>query len=186
MIPFALTAALLAATPEADARSIRVFASAGLLTSPSGAGADLSAGIRCGVARHFALTLDVGYGTIGAAPSLQDRWWVMPALVFAIPLGRLRVDLGAGLGLATASGFGSWSEYRADRTTWAVELIPTVRGHATVSLELTRSVELFARADLAALLLEGNTIGIRSGEPRPGLSDTTWANLSFGVQFRLL
>jgi len=39
--------------------------------------------------------------------------------------------------------------------------------------------------DAGSLLLGGNSVGIRSGNPTPGPMDTTWLGLSMGVRYRL-
>ncbi len=54
------------------------------------------------------------------------------------------------------------------------------------TMQLNNTIDVFTRLDVGSLLLEGNTIGFRDGNPRPGIMDTMWINLSLGVSFRLL
>lgn len=167
---------------------VGLFAAAGYLGSPGASGAELSSGLRFGFARHLAVSLDLGYGLLKTSPGIQDRWWVIPAVALVIPAGRLQFDLGLGLGVGASSGYTSWSAYAAAPFTpiWAYQLIPTLRVHAVASMELTHRVDVFARVDVASLLLGGNSLGSRVGTPNPGVQDTTWGTLSIGVQFRLL
>ena len=75
---------------------------------------------------------------------------------------------------------------RRSSTDWAFQLAPAVRGHGIATIQLNSHFDAFARLDVGSLLLEGNTIGIRDGNPRPGIMDTLWINLSLGLSFRLL
>ena len=163
------------------------FITGGYLTSPGTQGGAVSTGLRLGLGEHFAASFDVGYGWLAAGVGVQDRWWVMPAVAWVIPAGAARIDLGAGVGAGTSSAFGSWSDYRSDRTLWAFQLAPAARAHVLASVPLTQAFDVFARVDVAGLLLEGNSLGIREGEnAHPGLRDTLWVHLSIGVVFRLL
>lgn len=182
----AVLSPLVAAADEPTGEKLGLFVSTGFLSSPAGQGAAVSGGVRLGLGKHFAAGFDVGYGVMSTTPSLQDRWWLMPSVALVIPAGRLRLDLGLGAGFAESSGFDSVARLTADKPTWSYQLIPTVRAHALVATQLTQRLDLFARIDAAALLFEGNTIGLREGEPRKGLTDSTWLNLSIGINFRLL
>jgi hypothetical protein len=180
--------------PDPSARTLGIFATVGYLGSPGASGGATNLGVRWGLNRHLALSADYGYGLIGAAGAVQDanhrvqdRWWIMPAVAWLIPTSRVQLDLGAGLGFATASGYPSLSSFGAAPfgPAWAFQLAPAVRAHAVAAVPLTRDVDLLARVDAGSLILGGNSIGIRSGNPNPGLMDTTWLLLSLGVRYRL-
>ncbi|MBK7863851.1 MAG: hypothetical protein IPJ65_35640 [Archangiaceae bacterium] len=180
----------LAALAHADeGRRLGVFASTGVLANTGGLGGALNAGLRFAPARHLALGFDLGYGLIDTVTSAQDRWWLVPTVAAVLPLEGLRLELGAGLGLATASGYRSWAGFRAAPfdPAWAFQLVPAARAHFTVSVPLNARVEVFGRAELGSLLLGGNRIGLRDGRnPEPQLHDTTWAQLALGVQLGVL
>jgi hypothetical protein len=180
--------------PDPNARTLGVFASVGYLGSPGASGAAVNLGVRWRLNRNLALSADYGYGMIGASGAVQDpshevedRWWIMPAVAWVIPTTRVQLDLGAGVGLATASGYPSWSFFGAAPfgPVWAFQLVPAVRVHALAAMRLTGRFEIFARVDAGSLLLGGNSIGIRSADQSPGLMDTTWLNLSLGLRCRL-
>ena len=163
-----------------DARAPRlgIFAAVGSLASPGACGAAFLTGLRLGLDRHFAGSFDVGYGLLGAPSTTQDRWWVMPAAAWVIPVGGLQLDLGAGAGVGTSSGYTSWSDYTARPFTpiWHYT-VPAARAHVTAVIALSPHLDLFARADLASLLYVGSPAAAR---------DTTWFALWIGVQPRLL
>ena len=169
-------------------KTLGLFVGAGFLASPGQAGGGFELGLRLGLGRWAALGFDVGYGLLGAAPAVQDRWWLMPTAALVIPAGRLKVDLGAGLGLGASSGYTTWSAYVKGPfdPVWAFQLVPAIRGHAAVSLELTRRTAVFARLDVASLLLMGSTIGYRNGNAGAGPTDTLWIGLWVGALIRLL
>lgn len=150
-------------------------------------GAALSVGLRFSPVRYLALSFDLGYGVIGAQPTVQDRWWLMPAVAFVIPAGPVRIDVGAGLGLGAASGYATWSDYVAAPFTpvWAFQLVPAVRAHAMAALALRSKVDAFVRIDVASLLL-GAGIGFRVGNDQPAARDTIWYDLAVGVHFWVL
>jgi hypothetical protein len=182
------------AQAEQRTRTVGLFASVGYLGSPGASGAATDLGVRWVLNRHVALSADYGYGMVGAAGTVQDpshnvedRWWIMPAVAWIIPTRRVGFDLGAGLGLATASGYPSWASFRASPfgPTWAFQLAPAARLHAMASLPIGPGLELFARVDAGSLLLGGNSVGIRSGNPTPGAMDTTWLGLSMGARYGL-
>jgi hypothetical protein len=162
---------------------LHAFVGLGYQGSPGGDGGAVIGGLRYGLGQHFALSFDAGYGALN---SKQDRWWLMPAVAFVLPTERVRFDFGAGLGLGTSSGFSTWSDFAADRTLWASQGVPTLRGHAIAAFTLTPRFELFARVDVSSQLLEGNTLGWRTGDGPARNAETMWINLSLGGQFRLL
>jgi hypothetical protein len=180
--------------PDPSARTLGMFASVGYLGSPGANGAATNLGVRWGLNSHLALSADYGYGMVGASGTVrdashnvEDRWWIMPAVAWVIPTTRVQLDFGAGVGLATASGYPSWSFFGAAPfgPVWAFQLVPAVRVHAIAAMPLTRRLDFFARVDAGSLVLGGNSIGIRSASQNPGLMDTTWLNLSLGARYRL-
>jgi hypothetical protein len=163
--------------------TLHAFVGGGYLGSPGGSGASVLGGLRLGLGRHLALSFDLGYGSLS---SIQDRWWLMPAIAFVVPTSRVRFDFGAGFGVGTATYFGTWANYAKDKPIGSAELVPTVRGHAVAAIKLTPGFELFGRIDVASQLLEGNAIGIRRGDGPTRNAETSWIALSVGGQFRLL
>jgi hypothetical protein len=151
-----------------------LLAAAGYLGSPGAEGGAFLTGLRLGVDRHFAASLDLGYGLLRAPPSTQDRWWVIPAASLVIPAGKVRFDLGAGAGVGTSSGYVSWSDYAAKPFTpvWHYT-VPAARAHLLAAIDLTPGLEVFARADVASLLAVPS---------QAGATDTTWFALWLGVQ----
>lgn len=93
--------------------SVGLFAGVGALGSPGATGGAFLAGLRLGVGKHFAASVDLGYGLLTAPPTIQDRWWLMPSAALVIPAGSVRLDLGVGAGVGTSSGYLSWSDYDA-------------------------------------------------------------------------
>ncbi len=181
-----VTPTLGAAAPvllEHEQRPLHAFVGLGYQGSPGGDGANVIGGLRYGMGKHLALSFDAGYGVLS---SKQDRWWLMPAVAVVVPTQVVRLDLGVGLGLGTSSGFSTWDDMAADRTLWASQGVPTVRGHAVAAFTLTPRFELFARVDVSSQLLEGNALGWRTGDGPLRNPDTMWINLSLGGQFRLL
>jgi hypothetical protein len=160
------------------------FVSAGYLTTSGANGSALSTGVRLAVGRRFALGFDLGYGLLAVQAGMQDRWWFVPSMAFVIPaqIGArpASFDLGWGLGVGTSSGYPSWSTYAAHPFTaaWEFQLEPTVRAHAIASFELTRALDVFVRADAAALVLPRGS--------NAGVTDSTWLLFSVGTRFRLL
>jgi hypothetical protein len=151
---------------------------AGSLDSPGAAGGALWTGLRLALGRHLAVSTDLGYGLVGAAPSAQDRWWLIPALAAVIPLGPVRVDIGAGAGVGTSSGYPTWSKYldAPFAPIWH-DTVPIVRAHASAALPLEPNLDVFARAEVASLLNAG---------PHDGTVDTLWVALWVGVQVGVL
>jgi len=156
-----------------------LFAGVGALGSPGATGGAFLTGLRLGVGRHFAASVDLGYGLLTAPPTIQDRWWVIPSAAVVIPAGSVRFDLGAGAGVGTSSGYLSWSDYDARPFTpiWHYT-VPAARAHVAAAIEIARNLDLFARADVATLFSVGSQAG--------GAMDTTWFALWIGVEPRLL
>ena len=178
------------APTDSGPQKLGFFIGTGYLGSPGANGAAVDLGVRLGLGRHFAFSFDIGYGmiTATASPIVHDRWWLIPTMAFVIPAGRVRFDLGTGIGIGTSSGYTDMADFAAApfMPSWAFQLVPVIRGHAMATTAINRRVDLFVRLDVASLLLDGNSIGIRDGNPNPGLIDTMWVNLWLGVQFRAL
>ena len=177
-----------------EMRPLSAFASVGYLGSPGASGAAVNLGARWRLTRRLSLSADYGYGMLTAAGRLQDethhvedRWWIMPAVAWVVPTQRVEFDLGAGVGVATASGYPSWSFFGAAPfgPVWAFQLVPAVRAHAMAATPLTTALDVFARVDAGSLVLGGTSIGIRSSNQAPGPMDTTWLNLAVGMRYRL-
>lgn len=188
VLSLVLTAAAAHAEPEQTPQKLSVFVGAGSVGSPDSYGGSLNTGIRLGLSNHFAASFDLGYGLIATPHDFQDRWWLIPSVAFVIPAGRVRFDLGAGVGLATSSGYSDAAEFfeAPFNPRWALQLVPAARGHVMASAQLTKKVDVFARLDVGSLLLDGNTIGFRDNKPRTSLTDTMWINLWLGVNFGVL
>jgi hypothetical protein len=167
-----------APAPPTRPWNLGLFTGLGYLGSPGADGGAFLGGLRLGLGRHFAASFDVGYGLESAPSTMQDRWWAIPAAALVIPVGAVRVDLGAGAGVGTSSGYVSWSDYAARPFTpiWHYT-VPAVRAHVGAAMTLTPGLDVFARADLATLLSVGSPAGTM---------DTTWFALWVGVQPRLL
>lgn len=167
---------------------LQLFAGGGYLGSVGQHGAAIDLGARAMPIRHLALEFDAGYSVLGALPTVQDRWWLMPAFAIVLPIGATSFEIGAGFGLGASSGYTSASAYAAAPFTpvWAYQLVPAARVHAGVSTPLSRSLELFARADFGALVLGGTSIGSRVGNPDPSFSDVAWLGLLAGIRVGVL
>jgi hypothetical protein len=166
------------AAREARPWNLGLFTGLGYLGSPGADGGAFLGGLRLGLGRHFAASVDLGYGLESAPSTMQDRWWVIPAASLVIPAGSVRIDLGAGAGVGTSSGYVSWSDYAARPFTpiWHYT-VPAVRAHLGAAMSLSPGLDVFARADVASLLAVGS---------QAGAMDTTWFALWVGVQPRLL
>lgn len=183
LLPLAVAIALglaLAALSPARAEEgdrLDVYAGAGYLGAPGASGAAMCTGLRLRLSDHFAGTLDLGYGLLGAPSSFQDRWWVTPGLALELPIGRVRIELGAGGGVGTSSGYRSWADYSAEPfgPTWHYT-VPAARAHVSATTAISPSFDVFARAD-AVMLFAG---------PQAALADTLWGGLWLGVQSPLL
>ena len=178
----------IATTLTPEPQRLGVYAGLGYLASPGTNGTAFSTGARLAIGRHFALNLDLGYGVLTAASNTQDRWWIIPTAAFVLPAGRVRFDLGAGLGLGTSSGYPTMSSFLSApfMPAWAFQLVPIAKVHLMASTPLTPNVEVFARAELLSLLLDGNQIGLLDGGHQAGIGDTLTLNLWVGFQFGLL
>ncbi|HEY1955976.1 MAG TPA: hypothetical protein VGH28_10185 [Polyangiaceae bacterium] len=188
------TTTLAAADPDrasADARdaprTLTLFTSAGYLATSGGNGGALATGVRWGIGRHFALGFDLGYGlmaTDSPTAKMEDRWWFIPSMAVVLParVGRfpLTFDIGAGLGLGTSSGYSSPSVYTSHpfSADWEFQLEPAVRAHVIAAIAVSRSLEIFTRAEAAALVLPHGS--------SPSVTDSTWMMFSVGTRFNLL
>ncbi len=175
-----------ATNAKEEPTKLSLYTSAGYLASSGANGGALSTGVRYAVGNHFALGFDIGYGLLAVQDgTAQDRWWFIPSMAVVIParFGKVRAtfDIGAGLGLGTSSGYASWSEYGAHPFTadWEFQLEPAVRAHAIAAFTVSRNLEIFTRADAAALVLP-------HGVDTNGTTGSTWMMLSIGTRFRLL
>ena len=169
-------------------QQLGIFLGGGYVGSPGLSGIVLASGIRYLPMKHLALSFDLGYGVEARNPDVQDRWWLIPSVAFTLPAGPVQLDLGVGLGLGATSGYTTFSAYVAApfNPIWAFQLVPTVRAHAVAAMTLTKTVDLFARFDLATLVLGGTSIGSRVGDPHRPASDRIWYDFVVGVQFRIL
>jgi hypothetical protein len=157
--------------------ALSVFAATDYLASPGAHGGAFSFGARLGVGDHFAGGLDLGYGLLDANDGAQDRWWVLPTIALVLPTGPATIDLGAGLGVGTASGYASWSGYLAAPFTPAWHYtVPAARLHLDVAFPCSRGLDVFLRAEAATLL----------GVQGASAEDSVWTGLSIGVRARVL
>jgi len=170
------------AAAAADHR-LEVFAGLGYLSSIGSNGGAISAGVRYGFAQNFAVAFDLGYGVMRSTPGVEDRWWLMPALELSVPSGRFRYDLGAGVGLGASSGYSGGAAYLKGPfdPDWAYQLTPAARAYVRATYELGPAWKLFARLDASTLLLGGNSIGSRVGNPSPTQSQQQWVLLWIGA-----
>jgi len=154
------------------------FGGADLIAAPSAAGGAVVAGLRLGLGEHFAATLDLGYGLLGSSANAQDRWWAMPTAAYVLRIAWLRLDLGAGFGLGTSSGYESWAQYGEQPFTpvWHYT-VPAARLHVMAATEVARDLDLFVRVEEGLLFV--------SGAWRPA-GQITWFGLSTGVLWDVL
>jgi hypothetical protein len=163
---------------------LSLFTGAGYLATQNGNGGAVSTGVRLAVGNYFALGFDLGYGVMALPTSMQDRWWFIPSMAAVVPMRifnvRNTLDIGAGLGLGTASGYASFSEYSSHPFTadWEFQVEPAVRAHAIWAVTVSPTLDVYARADAAALVLPHGS--------SPNLSDSTWLMFSLGTRFRVL
>ncbi len=176
------------ARPAEGPQRLGLFVGASVLATEGLTGASLTGGTRLAMGRHLAAGFDFGWGAMHGAQQAEDRWWLMPSLAAVLPLEAGRLELGAGLGLGTASGYHSWAgfEARPFAPDWAFQLAPAARAHLGGAWTVSPALDAFARLEAGTLLLGGNTIGLRSGNPHPAPADTLWLQLTLGVQLRLL
>jgi hypothetical protein len=171
-------------THDDGVAKLSAFASTGYLGTSGANGGAVSTGVRLALGEHFALGLDLGYGLIATANAMQDRWWLIPSMAVVVPTRiasrKTTFDFGVGFGAGTSSGYASSSEYSAHPFTadWAYQLIPTARAHAIAAMTVTPSLDLFIRADAAAMIMPDGT--------HATVTDTTWLMFSLGARFRLL
>ncbi len=151
------------------------------IASPGAYGADLGAGLRLRFGRYLAISADLGYGLAGQSAGLQDRWWLFPAVAGVLRAGPARLDLGVGLGVATSSGYLSWSAYEAAPFTpiWHFT-VPALRAHLAAAWPVTSSLDLYSRLEVVSLLL------ISGPNANAELVNTLWVGLWLGIQYRLL
>ncbi len=179
-----------AAPPDAGKARLQALVGTGYLGGPGPGGAAFVMGLRSRPAQHLALSFDVGYSALAAQQGVQDRWWLIPSVALVMPVGSgdTQLEAGVGVGLGASSGYASGADYAAApfSPVWAFQMVPAARLHAGFSTRLSRGLALFARVDMAALVLEDNSLGSRVGNPNPSLADTTWVDLLAGVRFGLL
>lgn len=161
---------------------VELYGGGGYLASLGGSGAAANVGVRVKLAKHLAGTFDFGWGLLHDGKVAEDRWWLMPSLELTAPLGPIRADLGAGFGLATSSGYPDVATFgqRPFGPDWAFQLAPAARGYVRASWD-----RWFVRADVGTLLLDGNQVGLRSGNPSPTAEQTHWALLWLGAAIDL-
>jgi len=180
MSPYALVVglALVAAQARAEQPELGVFGGAGYLGSPGTEGTAVWGGLRLGLARHLAASVDVGYGLVGANVGMQDRWWAMPSVAGVLDVKRVRLELGAGGGVGTSSGYVSWPAYAAGpfAPVWHYT-VPAVRAYLSATTPVREGIDVLIRTEAATLILPGT---------HGPASDVTWFALWLGVQSRLL
>jgi hypothetical protein len=112
----------------------------------------------------------------------------VPTVAGVARAGRVRFDVGAGLGLGASSGYASFSAYAAApfSPVWAFQLVPVARGTVVAAMPLTTTTLGFVRLDVASLLLSGNSLGFRAGNPDVGLASTSWLCLALGAEIGAL
>jgi hypothetical protein len=150
-------------------------------------GAAFLVGARLGVKRHLAFGFDFGWGALALTDSaaVEDRWWLMPSAAFVIPAGAARIDLGVGLGVATASGYDSSSTFFAApfAPKWAFQLVPAGRLQAVAMIPVSERVDVFMRPE-AGMLFGAGTLGLSNGDANRPFRDTSWAALFLGAHYR--
>jgi hypothetical protein len=160
--------------------------------SPGEIGLAFALGTRLALGRYSALRFDVGYGVMGGSRSLEDRWWLVPSFAAVIPVERLRIEVGAGLGFATSSGYTDFDAFVREPfdDDWAYQLVPAVRGHLALWIDLEESVAAYVQIDAGGLLTAGNDIGLRvgpnGGAGIPSDAQLVWATLTVGTSHDLL
>lgn len=189
-IAFALSLAVPSRADAPGPFQLDLVGGVSAMGAPGERGAALSLGARLALGRFAAVRFDVGYGVMGGSRSLEDRWFLVPSFSAVVPLDRLRLELGFGVGLATASGYRDLEAFvRAPfDDDWAYQLIPTARGLAALWVEVGRDVDFYLQVDAAGLVIEGNDIGLRVG-PRngdvPTVAERFFATLTIGSSVRL-
>ncbi len=162
------------------------------LGSPGEIGLAFALGTRLALGRYSAVRFDIGYGVTGGSRSLEDRWWLVPSFVAVIPIEHIRVEVGAGVGVATSSGYTDFDAFVRDpfEDDWAYQLVPAVRGHLGLWLELEEGIDAYVQIDAGGLLTAGNDIGLRVGPDDgagiPSDAQLVWATLTVGTSHDLL
>ncbi len=182
-LALALSPSLAHAQPRSP--EVEIFGAVSEIDSVDDHGGALSAGVRVGLGRWFALGFDLGYGLMASAHDVQDRWWMIPTAALVLPVDDARLELGAGVGLGATSGYASIDSYARGPfdPDWAYQLGPAMRAHAAVFLRVNRDVDAFLRADFATLLLSG-PVAVREANPSLAPHDTVWMTLSLGFAIR--
>jgi hypothetical protein len=163
-----------------------------VLGAPGELGLAFVLGTRLALGRYTALRFDIGYGVMGGERSLEDRWWLVPSFAVVAPFDDGRVELGLGVGFATSSGYASFEAFAREpfEDDWAYQLVPAVRGHLALWLELGADVDAYVQLDAGGLVTQGNDVGLRVGPNEDRLAPTaaqlTWATLSVGTSHSLL
>ncbi|MDQ3034538.1 MAG: hypothetical protein M3Y87_19165 [Myxococcota bacterium] len=162
-----------------------------MIGAPGEVGLAFALGTRLALGRYTALRFDIGYGVLGGSRSLEDRWWLIPSFAVVVPVDRLRVELGVGVGFATSSGYTDFDAFVRDpfEDDWAYQLVPAIRGHAALWAELASDVDAYAQLDAGGLLTAGNDLGLRvgpnDGAGTPSDAQLVWATLTVGTSHRL-
>jgi hypothetical protein len=187
-VPSDETTAAAPASPPSRTRALDVWVAGGYLGGLAGHGAALASGLRLGLGEHVALGFDLGYGVLHGGASAEDRWWLVPSVAGVARAGRVRFDLGAGLGLGASSGYASFSAYAAApfSPVWAFQLVPVARASVLAAMPLTQTTRGFLRIDVASLLLSGNSVGLRAGSPDVVLASTSWVCIALGAETGIL
>lgn len=169
----------------AQAAVLGLLVGGGYLNDLDAHGGALNAGVRYAFAPHAAVGFDLGYGLLAGPTGFQDRWWLMPTLSAVTRSGDVEVELGLGLGLGAGSGYTDGTDFAAAPfdPSWAFQLVPAARAHASVGVQVSPRVLLFLRLDAGALMLEGTTLGFRDRNPSPVLTDRLWVDLWAGARF---
>jgi len=178
--------------PERPNLELALVGGVAALGSPGEIGLAFALGTRLALGRYTALRFDIGYGVTGGSRSLEDRWWLVPSFAAVIPIERLRVEVGAGVGFATSSGYTDLDAFVRDpfEDDWAYQLVPAVRGHLALWLDLEEAVDAYVQLDAGGLLTAGNDIGLRAGPNGgagiPSDAQLVWATLTVGTSHDLL
>lgn len=161
-----------------------------MLGAPGELGVALALGTRLALGRYTALRFDIGYGQMGWNEVVAHRWWLIPSFAAVIPMDRVRIELGFGVGLATSDehdGIDGFLDAPFEDV-WIYRLVPAARGHAVLWFELGADVDAYAQFDAGGLIIEGNDIGLRlgpNGGEIPTHAQRMWTTLTVGTSIRL-
>jgi hypothetical protein len=99
---------------------------------------------------------------------------------------RRPLSIGAGVRLGATSGYADVDTYlRAPfDPVWSSRLAPTVRAHAAFLARWSDDCDGRVRFELADVIVDGNTIGVRAPSPQRVSGDATWMLVSLGVAIR--